>query len=83
MDEVRKVYALDPEADIKNRDVIEKILDQIILDDVKEAIRRADRIRTGKLECDGFYICSEVCYDNPDFSIHEFLKDVLIDCGEL
>ena len=39
MDEVRKVYALDPEADIKNRDVIEKILDQIILDDVKEAIR--------------------------------------------
>lgn len=83
VDEVRRVYGLDPEADIKNRDVIKKILDQIELNDVKEAIRRAERIRAGKLECDGFYVCSEVCYNNPDFSIHKFLKDVLEDCGEL
>jgi hypothetical protein len=27
---------------------------------------------------DGF-----VCYGNPDFSVHEFLKIVLQDCGEL
>lgn len=83
VDEVRKIYGLDSEADIKNSAVIKKILKQISLDDVKDAIRRADRIRASKLQCDGFHVCSVLCYENPDFSLHDFLRFVLQECREL
>ena len=81
--EVRKIYQLNREADIKAKANIQKILEQIKLDDVKKAIERAERIRTDKLQTDRFCISNFDCYSNPDFSIHEFLKIVLKDCGEL
>lgn len=81
--EVRKIYQLHREADIKAKSNIQKILEHIKLDDVKKAIERAERIRNDKLQTDRFCISNFDCYSNPDFSIHEFLKIVLKDCGEL
>jgi len=81
--DVRRIYGLNREADIKERGNLERILRQITLEDVRHAIRRADQIRAGKLESDCFMVESVACYDNPDFSLHDFLKIVLQDCGEL
>jgi len=83
INDVRRIYALSPEADIKEKDNLEKILSQISLEDVKDAIRRAEQIRSNKLESDRKLINGVVCYDNPDFSLHNFIKVVLKECGEL
>ncbi len=81
--DVRRIYGLGRESDIKEKANLEKILKQITLEDVKQAIRRAEQIRDSKLESDRFMVGSFTCYENPDFSLHEFLKIVLFDCGEL
>ncbi len=81
--DVRRLYGLNLEADIKEKANLDKILKQITLEDVKLAIRRADQIRVGKLEADCFMVGTTSCYGNPDFSLHDFLKIVLQDCGEL
>jgi len=80
--EVRRVYGLGNNDDIKNRNIICKILEKIELDDIKKAIERATKIREGKISDDKVVLGSTIYYANPDFSIHEFLKKVLIDCGE-
>lgn len=49
---VRRIYGLNREADIKERANLERILKQITLDDVKQAIRRADQIRAFHAEVD-------------------------------
>ena len=81
--DVRRIYGLNREADIKEKANLEKILKQITLEDVKCAIKRANQIRTGKLESDCFIVGTVTCYGNPDFSLHDFFKIVLQDCGEL
>lgn len=81
--DVRRIYGLNQEADIKERANLGRILKQITLEDVKCAIRRADQIRARKLETDCFMLGTIACYGNPDFSLHDFLKIVLQDCGEL
>lgn len=80
---VKRLYSLPSMADIKSKDIIAQILKQITLSDVKQAIIRADKIRSAKLPEDQHLIGSTGYYDNPDFSLHEFLKIVLKDCGEL
>ena len=45
INDVRRVYGLKRADDIKSEDVINKILGQITLKDVKEAIKRAENIR--------------------------------------
>jgi len=80
--DVRRIYGLNREADIKERVILEKILRQITLEDVKHAIKRAEQIRAGKQLSNSFMIGSVTCYTNPDFSIHSFLEVVLRDCGE-
>jgi hypothetical protein len=81
--DVRRVFRLKSTDDIKNEDVIKRILNQITLDDVKAAIRRADTIRKSKVKADGSKIGNTTIYSNPDFSIHEFLREVLEDSGDL
>lgn len=80
---VRRLYSLPTTNDIKCKDAMDKILSQITLTDVKMAIARTDKIRSAKLMTDRHVIGSIEYYDNPDFSLHEFLKIVLKDCGEL
>ncbi len=81
--DVRRIYGLTSTDNIKNEAIIEKILSQITLDDVKEAIRRAEGIRNSKMQTDRMKLGSTVVYPNPDFSIHEFIKVVLEDSGDL
>lgn len=77
VNEVRNTFNLDSEADIKSREIIEKILEQITLDDVKKAVERAAKIHKEKLPCDATHINGEIYYPNPDFSIHKFISTVI------
>ncbi len=81
--DVKRIYDIEQKENIKNESVIKKILGQIKLDDVKMAIHRATRIREGKIDTDKIFVGSSFYYPNPDFTIHDFLKLVLEDCGEL
>lgn len=81
--DVRRIYQLGREVDIKEEGVIGRILSQITLDDVRCAIRRADAIRSAKPATDARNIHGAVCYNNPDFSLHEFLRTVLREFGEI
>lgn len=81
--DVRRIFGLKLTEDIKNEEVINKILSQITLEDVKAAIRRAESIRKGKIKTDSTKIGNTTIYSNPDFSIHEFLKIVLENSGDL
>lgn len=83
INDVRRIYGLNSDDDIKNKNVIEKILSQITKDDVKKAIKRAKNIRDKKIDEDKIVIGSTVCYSNPDFSIDKFLEFVFIDCNEM
>lgn len=77
IDEVRRIFGLDSEADIKSEKIIKDILEQITLDDVKKAVERAEKICQKKLPEDAVNINGEVYYPNPDFSIHKFIKILL------
>lgn len=81
--DVRRIFGLSPTDNIKKENIIKKILGQITLDDVKKAIQRADNIRMRKDQGDCTKIGNTTVYSNPDFSIHEFLRAVLEDSGDL
>lgn len=81
--DVRRIYGLKPTDNIKKEEIINKILSQITLNDVKDAINRAEHIRKSKVKADSIKVGSTVVYSNPDFSIHEFLKFVLKGSGDL
>jgi len=76
-----KAYKLDDEANIKSEDARNKIINSITVDDVKDAVHRAERIRIGKLPSDGKKYGKHKCYDNPDLLVHIFVKDVFRQCG--
>lgn len=61
------LLSLNRDADIKDKSNLERILKQISLDDVRHTIKRAEKIRTDKLESDFFMVDSTACYSNPDF----------------
>ena len=80
---VREAFNLGKEADIKNKDVIEtSILPQISLSCVKDAVKRASKIREHKLKSDIKKVENVVYYNNPDLSIHDFIKKVFEDSNE-
>lgn len=81
--DLRRIYGLYATDNIKNEEINRKILSQITLNDVKEAIHRAEKIRHNKNIDDCQSVGDTKIYTNPDFSIHEFLKIVLIDSGDL
>ena len=83
IDDVKRNYGLSRKDDIKKASVIQIILNQITLSDVKEAIARAEKIKSSKLEWDAVQIGNTKTYSNPDFSLHNFLKVVLEDSRDL
>lgn len=76
--EIRKAFDLPDDADIKSKKTIEEILGQITLDDVYDAISRAESIKASKLGRD-LHRTSKGAeyYDNPDMSIHIFMKELI------
>ena len=82
IDDVRRIYSLRQNADIKEEKVIETIVSQISLDDVRTAIANAQRIRKSKLPSDKIFTDeSNFYYSPPDFSIDMFLNTVLKESG--
>lgn len=82
IDDVRRIYSLRKNADIKEEKVIETIVSQISLDDVRTAIANAQRIRKSKLPSDKIFTDeSNFYYSPPDFSIDMFLNTVLKEAG--
>jgi hypothetical protein len=50
---------------------------------IYHAYQRAETIRKNKVKADSTKIGNTTIYSNPDFFIHEFLKAVLKDSGDL
>ena len=83
VDEVRKAYGLDDTADIKKKSVIEIILNQIEIEDIKYAIQNAKKIMQSKIEADKKIINRNFYYyDNPSMNIHEFFEKILNEIEE-
>lgn len=79
IDEVRKAYKLDTTADIKKEDNINRILEQIGIEDIKFAIENAEEIMNEKLESDKILVKKGFSYyENPSMSIHEFFKELFL-----
>lgn len=83
VDDVKRIYRLDSVDSIKSEPVMRRILEQISLNDVRAAIERADEIRGNKLEDDAIILKSLKIFQNPDFSINNFIRMVLQDSGDL
>lgn len=82
IEKVREVYKLPKTADIKKKDNIEKILEQIELEDIKRAINNAEEIMKGKLEEDRIFVRKNFSYfSNPSMNINEFFKDLFKELG--
>lgn len=83
--DVIRLYNLAKDSDIKQEKVIERIINQIELHDVKRAISYAKRIRNSKLQEDKHVIKTKdidyTYYSDPDFSIDTFIEDVMNKMG--
>lgn len=77
--DIIELYNLPKDSDIKSKKIIETILSQITLEDVKNAISRAKQICNRKLPSDAIKINFEKYFDNPDLSIHNFIEAVISD----
>lgn len=82
IEELRRVYGLKDNANVKKRDQVKAILEKINLEDIKAAIRRAEMIVASNLEKEANKTMKEYeYYDNPDTQMHEMLKSVFSKTG--
>ena len=79
--EVRKVYHLDSEANIKNQTVIDKILKQITLDDINFLIKNAKIIEKDNLNSKNYYFVKENILNQPNLLPYRILEEVLSKAG--
>lgn len=77
IDLVRKEYGLRKTDNIKKESNIDRILEQINLEDVKFAINNANKIMQNKEEHNKIICENYVYYNNPSMSIHNFLEEIL------
>ena len=80
VDKIRKAYNLGNEADIKNKDVIKKMLEQISLNDIIETLKRCKAIQDNAKENKQVIYTDKKgnkYYNQPSLSIHEFLLSKL------
>lgn len=80
IDEIRKAYKLPKNANIKSDEILDKILKQIKLEDVKFAIANAEEIMNNKDERDKIICGKFIYYPNPSMNIHKFIKEILEEC---
>lgn len=82
IDRIRQSYHLGSEADIKKKEIAQKIADAITYEDVRRAINRAKVIQKGKLLQDGKTYGKHICYEQPDLRIYEFVEKLIDECQE-
>lgn len=82
-DEVRRVFGLPTNANIKKVSNVEKIMEQITLEDIINAIVRADKIETNNLtEMPNYTAQTHIAYyNNPDTQVHNALKNIFQKVG--
>lgn len=79
--EVRKVYHLDSEANIKNQTVIDKILKRITLDDIIFLIKNAKIIEKDNINSKNYYSAKENILNQPNLLPYRILEEVLSKAG--
>lgn len=80
VDLVRSNYNLAANANIKTKSSMDKILGQIEIKDIKNAVKNAEEIMNDKLETDKIYVKRNFSYyHNPSMSINEFFKELFKD----
>lgn len=77
--EIREVYNLPKNANIKNEKTIDKMLEQIGLEEIEFAINNAKEIMNRKTPEDIKYINKFIYYDNPSMNIHEFIDELFFE----
>lgn len=78
--ELKKIYKLG-NVDIKKEENINKILEQITIQDIKTAIINSKKIEQRNEEKIAIYRFKKTSYyDNPDIHIHKFIERVCKDC---
>ena len=82
---VISAYGLTKGIDIKNEDTIKVMIEQITIDDVKDAVIRAERIRRNAEQNGVPHIVAGKYryYDNPDLSLQVFVRKLLELCGKM
>lgn len=63
---------------------LEKVINQIELEDIINAVKRGERIRKKKIETGGaFHSHGDIKFymDNPDITIHDVVKKIIAECG--
>ncbi len=74
---LRKEYGLGKTDNIKKESNIDKILEQINLEDIKFAISNANKIMEDKEKENKKIICGNyIYYSNPSMSIHNFFNNI-------
>ena len=75
--DIKKFYALNNNVNIKQERIINKILEQISLDEVKNAIKNSKNIINRKLNNDFIKINNKFgYYDNPATNLYEFFDSL-------
>ncbi len=82
---LRTVYGLGKNKDIKKRENVESIMAQITIEDIKNAIRRAEIIDENNKKRTPHSTPKNhiLYYDNPDTQIHKAIKNILHKTGVL
>ncbi len=81
--EVKRVFGLPTTANIKRSSNVEKIMEQITLEDIKNAIVRADKIEANNLTTVPNHTPQKhiAYYDNPDTQVHTALRTIFNKAG--
>ncbi|MGE5558508.1 MAG: RloB family protein [Bacillota bacterium] len=81
--EIKTLYNIPPNADIKSHGIMERIIAQITLSDIKFAIQNGQAIslHQDQVGTPLFTDKSIKYYNNPDLLIHRFVEKVLKDTG--
>lgn len=81
VDLIREKYNLQKKSNIKCKTVMEKILRQIQIGDIKNAINNAEEIMNKKLKEDQINVKKGFSYyDNPSMNINEFFRELFKEC---
>lgn len=82
-DYVKRVYGLEKKKDIKRKEIVERIVEQISFEDIKNAIARADKIDIINRSKTAYFTPQKQIpyYDNPDTQIHKALRVIFNKAG--
>jgi len=75
--EIIRLFRLKKDAKIKNKQSIEKILKQINLDDILNAIKRAEKIEQTNKNDNNIMCNNPLVYGQPNLEIYKYIKSIL------